>query len=265
MIASIFFMMLNAGRAVAAEVLRRFPDVASVDVLCGPGNNGGDGYVVARLLAEAGVAVTIWADGAPRAGSDADRAAKACPLIAQSLAGYEPRPGSLVVDALYGAGLNKPLTGAAALAIEQIKALELPVVAVDLPSGVSGETGAVLGVAFTADLTVTFARKKPGHLLLPGSQSLRRGCWSPISGFRMPSSTTLRPRPSKTCRRSGWSDTRFHRPTAINIRVVMSVSSPAGRQPQGRREWRRWARHAPGQEQSPCCRRRMPSPSMRRI
>ena len=161
-------LMLNAGRAVTAEVLRRFPDAAQVDVLCGPGNNGGDGYVVARLLAEAGVAVAIWADGAPRPGTDAERAAKDCPVAAKPLSGYEPKDGSLVVDALYGAGLSKPLAGAAASVIDKVTRLGLPVVAVDLPSGVSGESGAVLGTAFRAALTITFARKKPGHLLLPG-------------------------------------------------------------------------------------------------
>ncbi|MGE0281467.1 MAG: NAD(P)H-hydrate dehydratase [Rhizobiaceae bacterium] len=161
-------LMLNAGRAVAAAVLQRFPDVMKFDVLCGPGNNGGDGYIVAALLSEAGAAVDIWADGAPRGGSDAERAAKECRLRARPLTEYEPRSGSLVVDALYGAGLSKPLAGAAARAIDKVTKLDLPVVAVDLPSGIAGETGAVLGAAFHAEMTVTFARKKPGHLLLPG-------------------------------------------------------------------------------------------------
>jgi hydroxyethylthiazole kinase-like uncharacterized protein yjeF len=161
-------LMLNAGRAVVAEALRRFPEVARVDVLCGPGNNGGDGYVVARLLAEAGLSVDLRADGEPRAGSDAERAATDCPIRAGPLSEYRPRPGSLVIDALYGAGLSKPLTDAAARAIDMVAGLGLPVLAVDLPSGVSGETGAVLGAAFQATSTVTFARKKPGHLLLPG-------------------------------------------------------------------------------------------------
>lgn len=163
-----FGLMLNAGLAVAAQVLRRYPQAADVDVLCGPGNNGGDGYVAATVLAEAGMAVALWSDGAPRTGSDAERAAKACPLAAQPLHAYQARRGSLVIDALYGAGLSKPPTGAAAGAIAAIKALGLPVVAVDLPSGVSGETGAVLEAAFQAALTITFARRKHGHLLQPG-------------------------------------------------------------------------------------------------
>ena len=139
-------------------------------MLCGPGNNGGDGYVVARILAGSGVDTTIWASGTPRPGSDAALAAAECPVKPRPLSDFAAEAGSIVVDALYGAGLSKPLSGDAARAVDIATSLNLPVVAVDLPSGVSGDSGKVLGKAFRADITVTFARKKPGHLLLPGRE-----------------------------------------------------------------------------------------------
>lgn len=161
-------LMRNAGQAVGAVVLARYPAAKRVHVLCGPGNNGGDGYVVARLLREAGVTVSLWASGTPRPGSDAALVVQACPLEARRLADFMAGDGSVIVDALYGAGLSKPLAGEAARAVEIVTAKKLPVVAVDLPSGVSGDSGQVLGSAFRAEVTVTFARRKPGHLLLPG-------------------------------------------------------------------------------------------------
>ncbi len=164
-------LMRNAGQAVAALVLARFPGARRVHVLCGPGNNGGDGYVVARLLREGGVAVSLWASAGPRAGTDAALAAAECPLPAVDLAAFDANTGDLVVDALYGAGLSKPLTGVDARAVERVTALRLAVVAVDLPSGVAGASGKALGPAFKAAVTVTFARKKPGHLLLPGREA----------------------------------------------------------------------------------------------
>ncbi|HEU4987327.1 MAG TPA: NAD(P)H-hydrate epimerase, partial [Rhizobiaceae bacterium] len=100
-------LMENAGAAVMAEILKRFPDAGRFDVLCGPGNNGGDGYVVARLLNEAGFAVRLWRDAAPRGETDAARAAAACPLEARALADFAPQAGSLIIDALFGAGLSK--------------------------------------------------------------------------------------------------------------------------------------------------------------
>ena len=163
-------LMRRAGQAVASLVLARYPASARVHVLCGPGNNGGDGYVVARLLHESGAAVSLWASGAPRPGGDAAIAAAECPVESRPLAGFEAESGSVLVDALYGAGLSKPLVGDAARAVEIATAQKLPVVAVDLPSGVSGDSGKVLGTAFRAEVTVTFARKKPGHLLLPGRE-----------------------------------------------------------------------------------------------
>lgn len=161
-------LMLNAGRAVQAQILRRFAGAARVDVLCGPGNNGGDGYVVARLLHEDGVDVRVWALAAPREGSDCARAAADCPVPSRPLADFAPAPGSLVVDALFGAGLAKPLSGAATQAARAVAQASLPVVAVDLPSGLSGDSGRAAGSSFAAALTVTFFRKKPGHLLEPG-------------------------------------------------------------------------------------------------
>lgn len=161
-------LMLRAGGAVAEAVLERFPGALRVDVLCGPGNNGGDGYVVAKLLSECGVPVSVWAASKPRVGSDAERAAANCPIDPRPLEEFTGSPNGLVVDALFGAGLTRPLYGAAEAALRRVDALGSPVVAIDMPSGVLGETGQVLGVAFSADLTVTFVRKKLGHLLQPG-------------------------------------------------------------------------------------------------
>ena len=161
-------LMRRAGAAVAAVVLERFPAASVADVLCGPGNNGGDGYVVAKLLNEAGMPVRIWALGKPRPGTDAAIAAAECPITSKPLARFSPTPGAVVIDALFGAGLSKSVEGDAAKAIEKCNTAGVPVVAVDLPSGVSGDSGKILGAAFKAAVTVTFFRKKPGHLLQPG-------------------------------------------------------------------------------------------------
>jgi hydroxyethylthiazole kinase-like uncharacterized protein yjeF len=163
-------LMRKAGAAVANAVIARYPDASAADVLCGPGNNGGDGYVAAGLLQQAGMPVRIWSLGEPKAGTDAAIAMAECPIRSQPLADFVPARSAIVVDALFGAGLSKPLTGDAAEAIRRCEAAEAEVVAVDLPSGVSGDSGKVLGEAFRAALTVTFFRKKPGHLLYPGRE-----------------------------------------------------------------------------------------------
>src|SRR5690606_8750149 len=147
-----FRLMLNAGAAVAAEVLARFPDAAGYDVLCGPGNNGGDGYVIARLLRERGLDVNLWRTEAPRPGSDAARAAEECPVEARPLDAFEPRQGRVMIDALFGAGLARPVEGIYAVVLEKASAAKARVVAVDLPSGVSGDSGAILGTAIAAEL-----------------------------------------------------------------------------------------------------------------
>jgi hydroxyethylthiazole kinase-like uncharacterized protein yjeF len=160
-------LMEAAGRAVALAIRKRFPPCRTL-VLAGPGNNGGDGYVVARLLEQAGWDVAVAALAPPREGSDAapTDAALAAARWRGPMRGLDAigRAG-LVVDALFGAGLARDFEGPAASALRAVTA---PVVAVDVPSGVDGATGAVRGFAPQAALTVTFFRAKPGHLLLPG-------------------------------------------------------------------------------------------------
>lgn len=161
-------LMLNAGRAIHREILARFPKTGQASVLCGPGNNGGDGYVVARLLAEDGIPVRLYVLAPPRAGTDAARAAADCPVAAEPLDRFVPGDHGLVVDALFGAGLSKPLDNELSDLASRVAQASIAVVAIDLPSGLSGDSGKPLGASFAADLTVTFFRKKPGHLLYPG-------------------------------------------------------------------------------------------------
>jgi hydroxyethylthiazole kinase-like uncharacterized protein yjeF len=161
-------LMENAGRAVAdqvAAVLKR----RRVIVVAGPGNNGGDGFVAARLLTERGFSVRVsFVGDRKRLTGDAAHAAERWTGPVE-----EASPGllsdcDLIVDALFGAGLDRDVEGVTRAMIEAINGAGVPIIAVDLPSGVNGTTGAVMGVAVNATHTVTFFRRKIGHLLLPG-------------------------------------------------------------------------------------------------
>ncbi|CAK0780004.1 ADP-dependent (S)-NAD(P)H-hydrate dehydratase / NAD(P)H-hydrate epimerase [Azospirillaceae bacterium] len=162
-------LMENAGTAVAKEIMARWSKRPAV-VFCGPGNNGGDGFVIARCLSEAGwSSVRLGLLGSVDAlkGDAAHMAARwSEPIEPASIDMLQGSP--LVVDAMFGAGLSRPLEGTARHIIGHIAARRLIVVAVDVPSGVDGDTGEIRGAAAPAVLTVTFFRKKPGHMLLPG-------------------------------------------------------------------------------------------------
>src|SRR5579872_6537555 len=162
-------LMQKAGEAVAALVRAHFGAGSRVCVIAGPGNNGGDGFVAARALAEAGYAVELSLLGeAAKLKGDAALAAR---QWTEPVAAADPRrlgDADVIIDALFGAGLDRPLSGAARSLIEAMNNHPAPIVAVDLPSGINGTTGDVMGVAVNASRTVTFFRKKPGHALLPG-------------------------------------------------------------------------------------------------
>jgi hydroxyethylthiazole kinase-like uncharacterized protein yjeF len=159
-------LMERAGTAVADAIVARFRR-CRVAVLCGPGNNGGDGYVIARLLKKRGWPVWVETLGAPATPYARAMAGK---WRGETLSLEASRkPADLIVDALFGAGLSRPLDGEALRMARFSHDRRCKVVSVDMPSGVSGDAGAVVGdVAFRADLTVTFHRRKLGQALEPG-------------------------------------------------------------------------------------------------
>jgi ADP-dependent NAD(P)H-hydrate dehydratase / NAD(P)H-hydrate epimerase len=160
-------LMQNAGEAVAEEIMQRWSP-CRVCVMCGPGNNGGDGFVVARVLAAAGWPVRIALLGSSgRLTGDAEIHAARWAGPVEPLAPAAIGDAELVVDALFGSGLSRPLSENVALTLAAVGRRGVPLIAVDVPSGVSGDTGESYG-AVAAQCTVTFARKKPGHVLLPG-------------------------------------------------------------------------------------------------
>jgi len=161
-------LMENAGRAVADAVAARHPPGLRVAVVAGPGNNGGDGFVAARILAERGYRVRILLVGnRDRLKGDAALAAQRWQGPTTAAAPAALMPADVVIDAVFGAGLDRPAEGVARAMIEAMNAAPC-VYAVDLPSGINGTTGAVMGLAVNAAQTVTFFRRKVGHVLLPG-------------------------------------------------------------------------------------------------
>ena len=163
-----FALMLSAGQAVA-EAAMELVEQGPIVVVAGRGNNGGDGFVAAAELAARGreVSVILLCERDSLQG-DAASAARGwkhpvLPFNPQAIG----RP-ALIIDALFGAGLNRPVKGDPHDMIEAINANGAPVLSVDLPSGINGTSGAVMGIAVRATETVTFFRSKPAHLLLPG-------------------------------------------------------------------------------------------------
>ena len=162
-------LMERAAAAVAKSAMERFEPAGRIALLAGPGNNGGDAYAAAVILRQAGRDVTLFQLTPPMTLSgDAAIAAAAYHGPAEALPAFRPDEFGLVVDGLFGAGLSRPLEGEVAEMVARLNAAATPVLAIDLPSGISRTSGAVLGAAVEADATVTFFRRKPGHLLEPG-------------------------------------------------------------------------------------------------
>jgi hydroxyethylthiazole kinase-like uncharacterized protein yjeF len=160
-------LMQNAGNAVVREITRRWSP-RPVAILCGPGNNGGDGFAVAAALAQTGWPVRVALLGRREdLRGDARVFAARWPGAVEAVTPGAIEGAALVIDALFGSGLNRRLDGPAADTLTAVTQRGLPLVAIDVPSGVMGDTGASVGAA-PAACTVTFARKKPGHVLLPG-------------------------------------------------------------------------------------------------
>src|SRR5436190_16297287 len=169
-----FALMLSAGQAVAKAAME-LVEGGPILVVAGPGNNGGDGFVAAAELAARGreVSVILLCERDSLQG-DAASAARGwkypvLPFNPQAIG----KP-ALIIDALFGAGLNRPVKGDPLEMIEAINANGAPVLAIDLPSGISGTSGAVMGAAINAVETVTFFRRKPAHLLMPGRKHCGR-------------------------------------------------------------------------------------------
>lgn len=163
-----FALMLSAGRAVA-EAAADLVEEGSILVVAGTGNNGGDGFVAAAELVARGREVAVMLVG-DREALQGDAALAARNWSGPVLPGEPQSIGApaLIIDALFGAGLNRSVKDGPRDLIEAINASGVPVLSVDLPSGINGNTGAVMGAAVYAHETVTFFRRKPGHLLLPG-------------------------------------------------------------------------------------------------
>lgn len=158
-------LMERAGLGVA-EAVWRFAGPLPILILCGPGNNGGDGYVAARALRERGVPVRVTALGEPKAGA----AAAAWAAWGAEVEGLETAAAApVLVDALFGTGLTRGLEPTVAERLAALRKQARIAVAVDLPSGVETDTGVALGPVPSFDMTVTFGALKPAHLLQPAA------------------------------------------------------------------------------------------------
>ena len=216
-------LMERAGTAVADAICARFHSQPTI-VCCGPGNNGGDGYVAARVLKARGWPVEVRALSAPS--TDDAKTARARwdgPLGALGSGFGE----ALVVDGLFGAGLSRPLEGAAAFAAQAMAARSDQVVAVDVPSGTPGDTGKPLGPSAAARFTVTFHSRKPAHVLQPGRALCGEVIVADI-GLGEAGSTLFENGPELWLARFPWPDAASHKHARGRLIVVSGEAWSTG-------------------------------------
>ncbi len=171
-------LMERAAEAVVSEIMKAELDISKVTVICGGGNNGGDGFAAARFLAqrarEKGMDFSISTFFVGAEGKESEECAyqrkKALSFGIPQASAADIESATLIIDAIFGIGLKGKIEGNIASVIETINRRDAAVVAVDIPSGINADTGAVMGIAVEADITVTMARKKVGHLLYPGAE-----------------------------------------------------------------------------------------------
>lgn len=168
-----YTLMTRAGEAAVREAIARYPDSKRWQVFCGAGNNAGDGYVVARLAADGGIAATVIAVADPeKLSGDAATAYRDFEAAGGVALRWPEEPDAdaeLLIDALLGSGLERDVDGSYAEAVAAINAHRSPVMALDIPAGIHGDTGEAMGVAVTADITVTFVGLKTGLFLADGA------------------------------------------------------------------------------------------------
>ncbi|MGH6727533.1 MAG: NAD(P)H-hydrate dehydratase [Pseudolabrys sp.] len=204
-------LMENAGRAVA-DAAGALLQGRRVVIVAGPGNNGGDGFVTARHLAERGFEVRVsFVGDQARLKGDAALAAERWSGPVEAASPVSLTDCDIVIDALFGAGLDREVEGLPRAMIRAMNASHVPVIAVDLPSGVNGTTGAVMGIAVNATHTATFFRRKTGHMLLPG----RLHCGSvEVADIGIPASVLATIKPTAFANRPALWGWVFPRPRA---------------------------------------------------
>jgi ADP-dependent NAD(P)H-hydrate dehydratase / NAD(P)H-hydrate epimerase len=187
-------LMENAGWAIAEQAGKMVSQGSAIAIVCGPGNNGGDGFVAARLLRQRGFGINVTLLGQRSAlQGDAALAAARWDGEVHDAAAFAPDRADLIVDALFGTGLTHAPDGAAVDLIARINSGGRPVLAVDLPSGLDGDTGRPLGPVIKATATVTFFRLKPCHLLVPGRQLCGEVI---VADIGIPSDAAITPAPA---------------------------------------------------------------------
>jgi ADP-dependent NAD(P)H-hydrate dehydratase / NAD(P)H-hydrate epimerase len=221
-----YTLMLRAGLAVA-EAAMDLASAGPILIIAGRGNNGGDGFVAATELARRGCDVSVMLlcqretlkGDAARAAQDWRGFVRACDASALG------KP-ALIIDALFGAGLDRPVKGDPYDMIAAMNASGVPILSVDLPSGVNGSTGQVLGIAVNATESITFSARSLDTCCCLAAR-IADVCVSPISASATPCSTRSASRRPRTCRSAGGQPSRSRAWTVTSTRAVTCSSPPA--------------------------------------
>ena len=163
-----FSLMVNAGVNCAKKIIKLVKKKPII-IVCGPGNNGGDGFIIGNYLHEKEYKVEVFCLQKKYYKGDALKAFKKLKIKTQNISKFKARKNSVIIDCIFGTGLNKPISGTLKSVILRMNKLN-KIISIDIPSGINGDTGKILGCAVKAHTTLALHAKKIGHTLNPGKK-----------------------------------------------------------------------------------------------